>query len=236
MKKKINVIIKIIPLIVIIGLMLFWIISGKDLNIADIMSLIPQNMFLAALMILALYAVKSLSILFPILLLQISTGLIFPLYTALLINCLGTVIAYSIPYIIGRFSGSSLADQLTKKYPKAQEFIDIQRDSDSFISFILRAVSCLPADIVSLYLGSIKIRYVPYAVWGLIGTLPGLIPATVAGAKITDPTSTAFIVSVILTVLSSVGSIIIYRIYKKRKSTKAFSAAPDLNRQGGRHK
>ncbi|MGN1093277.1 MAG: hypothetical protein ACI4RS_06475, partial [Monoglobaceae bacterium] len=87
-----------------------------------------------------------------------------------------------------------------------------------FISFFLRAISCLPADIVSLYLGSIKIKYVPYALWGLIGTLPGLIPATVAGASITDPTSTAFIVSIMLTALSSVGSIVIYHLYKKRKA------------------
>ena len=219
MKTRIGKVIKILPFIVIAVLMLLWLVSGRDLSTEDIMSLLPQNLFLAALIILALYALKSVSVLFPILLLQITSGLIFPLYIALLINCIGTVIAYSIPYTIGRFSGSSLADKIIKKYPKAQEFVDLQRNSDSFISFFLRAISCLPADIVSLYLGSIKIKYVPYAFWGLVGTLPGLIPATVAGASITDPTSTAFIVSVLLTVLSSVGSIIIYRLYKKRKTS-----------------
>lgn len=219
MKKKVYTVVKLFPLIFIAIVMLIWILSGNPTDANSIISLIPKNSFSAALVLLALYALKSISVLFPILALQIAAGIIFPLYIALPLNCAGTAIAYSIPYVIGRFSGASLAEQLTAKYPKARDFVDVQRDSDIFISFILRAVSCLPADIVSLYLGSIKIKYTHYIIWGVIGTLPGLIPATVAGSEITDPSSAAFIISVLLTVISSVGSVLIYRIYKKRRSS-----------------
>ncbi len=219
MKKALETILKILPF-VIMGILIITVLSSKeDPRVDQILSLMPDNLFLAALFLMGMYALKSLSVVFPIIVLQVAAGLIFPLWIALLLNILGTTIAYTIPYITGRLSGAGATEKLINKYPKVREIIYMQQNNSWFPSFILRAVSCLPADIVSMCLGSIKVPYTPYIVASVVGTLPGLIPATIAGMSILDPTSIVFIVSVILTILTSLLSIIIYWIIRRKNRT-----------------
>ncbi len=217
MKKTIGTILKILPF-AIMGILIVAILSSnEDPTVENILSSMPDSMFLSALFLMGMYALKSLSVVFPIIVLQVAAGLMFPLWAALLLNILGTTVAYTIPYITGRFSGSAATEKLMRKYPKVKEIVDMQHSSSWFPSFILRSVSCLPADIISMCLGSVKVPYIPYVVASVVGTLPGLIPATTAGMSILDPTSAVFIFSVILTVLTSVLSIILYWIIRRKK-------------------
>ena len=152
--------------------------------------------------------------------LQIAAGMIFPVWIALILNTLGTALSYTIPYLIGRFSGTDATNRIIKKYPKAREIVDMQRNATWFPSFFLRAVSCLPGDIVSMCLGSAGVSYLPYVVASVVGTLPGLIPATIAGMSIMNPKSTVFIMSVVVTVASSIASIVVYGILKRKNKPK----------------
>lgn len=217
MKKTIGITIKILPFVIMGILIAAIIFSDEDLSVDAILSRMPDNLFLSALFLLAMYALKSLSVIFPVMVLQVAAGLIFPIWTALFLNILGTTIAYTIPYLTGRLSGSAATERLLRKYPKAREIVDMQRNNSWFPSFILRAVSCLPADIISMCLGSIKTPYAPYIIASVVGTLPGLIPATTAGMSILEPTSPIFIMSVVLTVLVSILSILLYAVIRRKK-------------------
>jgi len=217
MRKTLNVVLKILPFGVV-GIFLFLALSsGKEPSVEAVLDYLPDNLFFSALLLLLMYALKSLSVVFPLIVLQIAAGMIFPPVTAIILNTIGTGIAYTVPYIIGRFSGSDAAERIMKKYPKAKDIIMVQRTNTWFPSFLLRAVSCLPGDIISMCLGSIRVPYIPYVVASILGTFPGLIPATIAGVSIMDPTSLVFIISVAVTVLSSVGSVIIYLFLNKHK-------------------
>ncbi len=216
MRKPLGLIIKILPFVIMGILIAAIFLSGEEPGVDMVLSLLPDNMFLSAVFLLTMYALKSLSVIFPIILLQIAAGLIFPIWYALLINIIGTTIAYAIPYFIGRISGSTATEKLLKKHPKAREIVDMQRDNSWFPSFILRAVSCLPADIVSMCLGSINVPFIPYIVASVIGTLPGLIPATTAGMSMLNPKSGVFIISVAFTIVTSVASIVAYAIIKRK--------------------
>lgn len=218
MRKKLETIFKILPFVLIAIIIVIMLLSGNKMTVDSVLSIMPDNTIVACVILLGMYALKSLSVIFPIIVLQIAAGLFFPLWAALLINITGTALTYTIPYLIGRFSGAATAEKLIDKYPKIKVSVNIQKNSVWFPSFILRAVSCLPGDIVSMYLGSIKVSYIPYVTASVIGTLPGLIPATVAGMSIMDPKSTAFIVSVIVTILTSVASILIYYFSHKKNS------------------
>lgn len=217
MKKFVGLLLKVLPFIATILFVLFIVSTKKEFTVDFVLSYIPQNLTLAALIFMVMYALKSLSVLFPILVLQVAGGVIFSPVTALILNCIGTAISYTIPYLIGRMSGREFADQLVTKHRKISYFINLNRGSDSFTSFILRSIGCLPADIVSMYLGSIGTKFIPYVLWSVIGTLPGLIPATFMGAEITNPKSMAFIVTLVATILSSVISIVIFVIIKKKR-------------------
>ena len=220
MRKTIGIFLKILPFLIVAVLIISILLSGREPSVEAILEYMPQNLFLAALLLLAMYALKSLSVIFPMIVLQIAAGMIFPIWIALMLNVIGTALCYTIPYLIGRFSGAEATNSILEKHPKAREIVDMQRNSTWFPSFFLRAVSCLPGDIVSLCLGSLGVSYLPYVIASVVGTLPGLIPATVAGMSIINPRSTVFIMSMIVTVASSFASVIVYVIMKKNKILK----------------
>ena len=220
MNKAFKFSIKILLFLLITGIVFLAFINRDKFSIDFIMSNIPQNLYHASVILLILYTLKGISLFFPILILQIAGGLIFPPVYAFLINCTGTVLAYTLPYIIGRISGKNLTQRIAQKYKKFNKFVEVQKSSKAYSSFILRAVSCLPADLVSLYLGSINVPYISYVIWSVIGTLPGLIPATFVGMEMTNPTSPAFIISVVVTTLSSVMSALIYYLIRKKEKTR----------------
>ena len=75
----------------------------------------------------------------------------------------------------------------------------------------MRVVGFLPCDVVSLYIGSTELPFGSYLMGGMLGMLPGILTTTLMGGSIRDPRSPQFIVSVLISVVLSVTSIILYR-------------------------
>ena len=117
----------------------------------------------------------------------------------------------ALPYWMGRFSGASMVESLTAKYPKLKTVVDYQNGNCLYISFFMRTLNFLPGDAVSLFLGAEKIPFGTYMAGGVLGTLPGVILATIFGANIKNPKSPAFWLSAVLLVMISVFSILIHR-------------------------
>ena len=136
--KRILSFLKFLPLIVCMILIVFFLASDTDITVQTILNYTPESPFAAAIVILLLYALKSVSFVFPVVVLQIAAGHLFHTPAALLINFLGRAITLSIPYWVGRFSGSDLINNLQKKYPKIKKICDKQERNPVFISFLLR--------------------------------------------------------------------------------------------------
>ncbi len=190
----------------------------RNIGLDDLLSYTPENKIIAALFILGLFALKSLSIVFPILALQIATGMLFPAPIALLINLVGTAISFAIPYYVGMFLGADSAEKRINKNEKLKRIIEKQRSREFFLSFFLRVISCLPSDLVSMYLGLLRFRFPKYMLSSMLGALPGIIPATFMGKSIRDPNSPEFIVAVAITLICSGISIIYYYFHIKKNS------------------
>lgn len=216
--KKMITFLKALPLIGCIIFIVLFLISGNDITVQTVLSYTPESPFAAALVILLLYALKSVSFVFPIAVLQIATGHLFQTPAALFINFLGRAVTLSIPYWIGRFSGSDLIDSLQGKYPKLKEICDRQGQNPFFISFLLRTFCFLPGDAVSLYLGVTKIPFLYYLTGGILGTALGVVLATILGSSITEPGSPAFWLSVSLMAFIAVISVIFYLCNNKKKT------------------
>lgn len=215
---------KTIPLIICIIFIVLFLASGNDITVQTVLDYTPESPFAAAIVILLLYALKSVSFVFPIAVLQIATGHLFQTPVALLINFLGRAITLSIPYWVGRFSGSDLVNNLQGKYPKIKENCDKQGQNPVFISFLLRTFCFLPGDAVSLYLGAIRIPYPYYITGGVLGTTLGVVLATILGASITEPGSPAFWLSASLMALMAIISAIFYLRNNKSKATGKHSS------------
>lgn len=208
--KRMTTFLKTLPLIVCIIFIVIFLASGNDITVQTVLNYTPESPFAAAIVILLLYALKSVSFVFPIAVLQIATGHLFQTPVALLINFLGRAITLSIPYWVGRFSGSNMIDNLQGKHPKIKEIFDRQGRNPVFISFLLRTFHFLPGDAVSLYLGAIRIPFPCYLAGGVLGTTLGVVLATILGSSITEPGSPAFWLSASLMAFMAIISVTFY--------------------------
>lgn len=222
--KRIIIFLEALPLIVCIIFIILFFASGNDITVQSVLSYTPESPFAAAIVILLLYALKSVSFVFPIAVLQIATGHLFQTPAALFINFLGRAITLSVPYWIGRFSGFHLVNSLQEKYPKIKEIFDRQGQNPVFISFLLRTLCFLPGDAVSLYLGATRIPFPYYLAGGVLGTSLGVVLATIFGSSITEPGSPVFWLSASLMVFMAIISVIFYRCNSRKKAKEKHSS------------
>ena len=187
--------------------MLLFLWKGRSLlswqTLSDAM---PKKAWHAALAFWSCYAVKSLSIFFPLMVLYAAVGRVFPLPKALLVNIIGLVICESIPYGIGRLSGTSLAAKLRKKFPKLLVLDPLHQRGSFPLTALTRAVGIVPGDLASLYFGAVRLPYFPYLFGSLIGLLPMMVADTLLGKRIGGAASpellTAWGISVLIAILS----------------------------------
>lgn len=213
---------RILPICLCILCVGFYLTSGEDLSLEAILHVSPSHPFLATLFLLALYAFKSISIIFPILIPQVIGGLLFPPAAAICINLFGMAIALALPYWVGFFSDAGAVSRFMNKYPKTSIVFSVTKKNPFFASFFLRLISCLPGDVVGMYLGALNIPFRLYLPAGMLGVLPGTIAATLLGISVSDRQSPLFLFAILMTVLLSVSSLAIYSWYlRKTKKQEA---------------
>ena len=200
--------------LVILGTCLLY---RDQFSVENVLQASPQNMLLAALFLLLLFALKSLSVFIYCGILFIASGIIFPLPAAILVNLLGTAVMVSLPYWLGRQVGGELIDSIVRKYPKTAFLRQLQMENELFLSFITRIINVLPSDILSLYMGASGISYGKYLLGSIAGMLLTIITFPIIGSSITEPASPLFIASVAVQVVVTVVSITGYAAYLKRK-------------------
>ena len=220
MKKFKNILLTILrfaPLVVCAVFMGFYLFSGEEITAESLLNFAPEEPLYAALFLVLLYAFKSLTVFFPIIVLKVLGGFLFEPHHALIVNTVGVLVELAIPYWIGRASGAGFADRLCKKHPKLAEIIGEGSNNNFFMSFFLRVISCLPGDAISMYFGARRMPFWTCLLGSFLGTLPGMVAATLLGMNITDPSSPMFWVSIGLTVGISVISFLVYFLWRRAK-------------------
>ena len=190
--------------------------SGQPLSVKTILRYTPENTILAAVILLAFFALKSLTVVFPLSILYFASGILFHSVAAALISTAGLAITITIPYWIGKYSGKQAVQEICQKYPKAEMVAKYQETNTFFACFITRIVGFLPCDIVSIYFGACDTAYPIYLAAGVSGSLLSIITTTLLGEKISDPFSVEFIIVLLCRILVSAGAVAInYRLNHK---------------------
>ncbi len=208
---------RILPLLGLIFLGGYLLLSGRSVTVDDILNYTPSEPLLAALFLWAGFALKSLSLVFPVYVLFAVSGQLFPLPIAIAVNTVGIAITMTVPYFLGRASELDFSDKLLHRYPKLRELRALRENSSFFFSFLARAIGILPCDIVSMYFGSTRLPYLPYIAGAVLGFMPDLICATLLGLQIEDYRSPAFWLTVAINAIACICSYLLYRWYKKKK-------------------
>lgn len=188
------------------------------MRIEEILSYTPESYILTALVIIGLFALKSLSIIMPYIAIEFAVSTIFEPPAALLINLTGITVVIIIPYLVGRFAHRRMITELISRYRALEKLNEISCQNELFTAYILRVVTILPCDIVSMTLGASGMGFRRYLIGSFLGISPGVIATTFLGANIQDPTSPQFVISLLATIVISVASVLIYRAVIRRSA------------------
>lgn len=200
-----------LPLAVLLaGTLILWPVRDR-LTAEHITAWSPRESGLAAVLLLALYAAKSLSVAFPLSALEAAGGLLFPLPAALTVNLLGTVTAQIIPFLLGRREQAEL-DTLTARHPRLAALRPGDRPGRAV--FLLRLAGASPGDLVSLYLGASGVPLRAYLTGGTLGSLPRVAAATVLGAALWEIGSPRFWLSLLPGAALTVLSFVLWQLWK----------------------
>ena len=200
-----------------LGLIIYCLINYRSLTLDAIVNYSPENTFVAILVMLFLFAFKSITFFIYGGLLYAASGVIFPLPLAIAVNTVGTIIMCSIPYLIGKTAGSRMVIRLFDKHPKLQIIKEIQEKNEFLVSLLARIVGVLPADVVSMYLGASLVSYDKYFFGTVFGLFPSIVSFAVMGMSVDDVTSPSFIFSALFELMLMVTSVTFVFLWRRRK-------------------
>lgn len=221
-RKKKNIKFIIIPLIVSVLIVSAFAVFIHNTDTDEILSYKPDNLWLAVLVFWGFFGLKSVSVVVPLTLLYIAVGSIYPYPVAIAINIVGLTITFTVPYLIGRISGGELIEFIESKYPKVKKLINYGHDNNLFASYMSRAVIVVPADIMSIVYGALRMPYRPYLLGSLMGLLPEMLVQTYIGGSLSDLTVRSLLVMVLL-----IGVTFAFSVLLNKKVSKAGKAADD---------
>ena len=210
-------IMQISPIVMVVVMGIIYLTCLRGISVSQILEYTPENTAAAVIVILFMFALKSMSYFFPMFILYAVSGSVFPMWLALTVNLAGTVILATLPYLIGRFAERDLVEKIISKSGQADKIRRMRDDNRFFMCFFLRVISCLPCDIVSLSLGSAGIEYPVYLAGSVLGIMPGMVCTTLIGDSVTDPKSPQFIIAICVNFSAALISIAVHKFLKKKK-------------------
>lgn len=191
------------------------------LTVEAIVSFTPQKPLSAALLMLALFALKGCTVFLNGNLLYAASGVLFPLPVAIAVNALGTVLMTATPFFLGRRAGGELLELLVQKYRKLALLKEAPREHGFVSTLLLRLFGILPCEPMGMYLGACALRYDSYLLGTMLGLSPAIVLYAVIGVYASQPTSPQFIAAIAAQLVTTLGSLTAAFLWKRRGSAGA---------------
>ena len=168
--------------LIVWGILLVWVVFNRDkMSVDAILNYTPANVGVAMLVILGLFALKTMSVFFYSGAISAASGMIFDLPLAIVINLLGAIIMITEGYLIGKFIGGDQIHNLSEKHPKLQPLLDLQEDRPFAFAFLIRLMKVINFDLGSMYMGASGTRFLPCAVASILGMAPEIVIYPIIG-------------------------------------------------------
>lgn len=208
-----------LPLIIIGILFIFFALHYKELSVEAILNFTPSNYFLAGIIMIFIFAIKSVSMIIPLTVLYISSSILFTWYWAIIVNLIGLFVCMTIPYYIGKFSGKDLVDKLISKYSKVNKINNIKANNEWILVFIVKILGFIPNEVSSIVLGSLNTEYKTFVISSVLAKSPSMIATTLLGANINKPGTPGFKLSIAIAIVAFIFIVFIY--WKNRNTLKS---------------
>jgi uncharacterized membrane protein YdjX (TVP38/TMEM64 family) len=172
----------------VVAAVVFVLLNG-NITVDMLLHYTPRNKLLAALVIVALYALKSQTVIILYGVIAAAAGILFELPVALAVNTVGSVVCISVPYFLGRASDGVLVEGILSRNARLRDAYEANRENTFLAAFVLRVLN-LSNDLLGLFFGSLKAPYFEYLASSFLGILPAMVMYTVLGSDL-DFTSPA---------------------------------------------
>ncbi len=157
--------------------MVLW--HGKFL-VGALLSYTEDNRGVTIAIMLSLFVVKSCSGLLLYSVLVFAAGLVLPLPLAIVVNCIGTVMCFSISYLLGRRMENERLEEMLQRHPKLAGHVRGDGVGKQMACFALRMAG-ISAEATGIVYGLMRIPYSEYIWPSLMGAAPGMLCMTIAG-------------------------------------------------------
>lgn len=197
----------------------------KVQNIPELSKMITGGTFAIAVGIIIFSVVKSFALVFPPAVVISICGYLMPNFAlALLINIISVFLSLTIPYYLGKFTGSSMTEVLKKKYKVIKKIDDFAGANEMKMTFVIKMSGLLPGDLSSLLFGAMNISFKNYFIGANLGMLPLILVYTGFGYALKNVAEAPWlpvipVAAIIFFVIIS--SFITKKIIKDTKKNKA---------------
>ncbi len=200
-----------IPVGILVVLMTVFVLRNGVAAINMLVEEFSNRLWLTTAAFMGLFLLKSVSFGLPYALLYIGVGSLYPIGWALIVNTVGIMVNMQIPYFFGRHAGSRFVERLGGRFPRIGRLEDYSHRSAFFLSFLVKFIGKIPHEITNALLGSLNIPYIPYMIGGILGVFPTMAATTLVGTSLHDPGSPLFIISLMIVIILTVFSFLLYR-------------------------
>ena len=161
-------------------------------------------------LIMALFAVKSVVAFIPFSVLFISSGMVFSAPVAMGVSILGFALLISVKFLWGKKFGGGNAHKLAVKSKSITRFMDLKGKGNKWMLVVLRFVPFVPVGTVSRAYGATEMKYLPFVGLSVLGFLPRVVLWSFVGSNIFDPFTPTFMAPIIVLLIISGISLLIW--------------------------
>ena len=195
-----------------------------DFKNMDVRALVEASscMLTAVLTIWGVYLLKSIVFVVPASLIYIAVGMAFPAHWAILINAVGILIEVCATYLFGIVMGGDFVIKKLQKAKHGNKILELHGKNKLSAIFAIRVLPIFPIDLVSLFLGAVRMKFLHYLLISFGGIMPRVILFTILGDGIYDyiPMQKIALIAAILLPVALIVWVIRYAIKMSKAEKK----------------
>ncbi len=149
-------------------------------TLQHLVAFLGQNAW-GPLVFIALYTLRPL-VLFSATALSVAAGFLFGPAMGVLYTVIGANLGATLAFFVGSFFGQGLLEQTARK-PHVLANYATRLQERSFETVLIMRFLFLPFDLVNYLAGFLQIRYVPFILATMLGSLPGTLAFVLFGAS-----------------------------------------------------
>ncbi len=218
---------RIVVSVVIIAVIIWKFEEFQNIDVRGIVSA-SGSLGIAIASILGIYLLKAIVFVVPASLVYIAVGLALPTFIAIPVNIAGILLEVCVTYLLGIMLGGNIVTNKLRKVKYGDKILALHEKNKLSAIFAIRVLPIFPIDIVSLFLGAVKMKFVPYLLISLAGILPRVILFTILGDGLYDyiPMQKLMVIAAVLVPVALIIWIIRYAL-KSKKSEEIAENPPE---------